>query len=648
MLKLKRFLSLFLALVVAVGICISAPMTIEAEAATQVDIILAHAQNIADNDPHAYDGYCLAFCGACYKAAGYAHYSMGDAYNAGSAWIISTSSTNIPVGALVFYGKEWSDPYGHVGIYAGNGKMYDARSASGGVKLRAFSTSDYRGWGWYGGIAPVGIPDPAETPTVKLSKTSLAYGETATVTWNSCARATRYWLSCWKEGEGGYQRLTYAVSGFSKTINTSDDILEPGNYSITICSYDQYNRESVGNWVKFTVLPKNYTVSYNANGGSNPPSSQTKTHGTNLTLSTTKPTKTGYTFKGWGTSASDTTVDYAPGSTYSANANITLYAIWSPNAYTVSYDANGGSGAPSSQTKYHDQNLTLSTTKPTRTGYNFMGWGTSTGDTSVNYEPGATYSSNANITLYAIWEKKTYTVTYRSGKDGTTNLPADQTKVYGQDLVLSTQIPTCPGYTFLYWHANFGSRSDYKPGDVYKEENVNMLVAQWKCNHTLNGTTIVNAKDPTYTEEGYTGDTKCNTCEEIIKTGTSVSKLTLGVPQVKTANATNGINVSWNSVNGAQSYIVYRKTYNTSTAKWGGWETLTTDCTATSYVDTKALLGVKYIYTTVAVAGDVKSSFVATSALLRDVAPTVKISNANAGINVTWNSVYGAQKYTVY
>ena len=147
-----------------------------------------------------------------------------------------------------------------------------------------------------------------------------------------------------------------------------------------------------------------YTISYNANGGSGAPSSQTKTYGTTLKLSSTKPKRTGYTFQGWGTSATDTSVNYAAGANYTSNANITLYAIWEANTYTVKYNANGGSGAPGNQTKTYGKTLTLSSTKPTRTNYIFKGWGTSASSTTVSYAAGASYTSNASITLYAIWE----------------------------------------------------------------------------------------------------------------------------------------------------------------------------------------------------------------------------------------------------
>ena len=70
----------------------------------------------------------------------------------------------------------------------------------------------------------------------------------------------------------------------------------------------------------------------------------------------------------------------------------------------MSYDANGGFGAPGSQTKTHGQDLTLSTVVPTRTNYNFKGWGTSASATSATYSAGGTYSTDEAITLYAVWE----------------------------------------------------------------------------------------------------------------------------------------------------------------------------------------------------------------------------------------------------
>lgn len=150
-----------------------------------------------------------------------------------------------------------------------------------------------------------------------------------------------------------------------------------------------------------------YTINYNANGGSGAPSSQTKKYKVDITLSSTKPTRTGYTFQGWAlteTDADDGTWYYQPGGTCARNENLTLYAVWKANTYTVKYNANGGTGAPGNQTKTHGVALTLSSTKPTRTNYNFKGWATSASATTATYAAGGSYKTNAAVTLYAVWE----------------------------------------------------------------------------------------------------------------------------------------------------------------------------------------------------------------------------------------------------
>ena len=74
------------------------------------------------------------------------------------------------------------------------------------------------------------------------------------------------------------------------------------------------------------------------------------------------------------------------------------------NVITVNYNANGGSGAPTSQDKYNTVDLTLSSTKPTRTGYAFVSWNTSIDGSGTSYQPGSKYTANESTTLYAIWK----------------------------------------------------------------------------------------------------------------------------------------------------------------------------------------------------------------------------------------------------
>lgn len=145
-----------------------------------------------------------------------------------------------------------------------------------------------------------------------------------------------------------------------------------------------------------------YTVSFNLNGASGSVSSRTKWYDEALSLPTAS--RTGYEFLGWDTSSSATTPDYAVGKNYTTNAGDTLYAVWKADTYRITYNANGGTGAPGYQTKTYDKTLKLSTTKPTRTNYAFLGWSTSKTAKAATYSAGGNYTANSAATLYAVWE----------------------------------------------------------------------------------------------------------------------------------------------------------------------------------------------------------------------------------------------------
>lgn len=102
----------------------------------------------------------------------------------------------------------------------------------------------------------------------------------------------------------------------------------------------------------------------------------------------------------------------------SGSITLTVDAL---ESYTVSFDANGGSGAPASQDKDYGKPLTLSKTKPTMDGFIFTGWNTSKDGSGASYQPGATYSSNESVTLYAQWTSSGPRVTsfsaYRSDSE---------------------------------------------------------------------------------------------------------------------------------------------------------------------------------------------------------------------------------------
>ena len=127
--------------------------------------------------------------------------------------------------------------------------------------------------------------------------------------------------------------------------------------------------------------------------------------------SITSPTieKTGYTIIGWNTNKNATTSTWNINTSKSISSSATYYPILKVNIYTITYKANGGSGGPSSQSyKYAPNgNIYLSSDRPSKTGYTFMGWSESPSATSASYSPGqwwGTHNAN-NYTLYAVWEK---------------------------------------------------------------------------------------------------------------------------------------------------------------------------------------------------------------------------------------------------
>lgn len=161
-----------------------------------------------------------------------------------------------------------------------------------------------------------------------------------------------------------------------------------------------------------------FKISYNANGGSGAPSTtdggSSSSSSKSVTLSSTKPTRSGYTFLGWSTDSSATSATYSAGSSYSFSYGTTpLYAVWQQASYTcyLAYNANGGSGAPSTQsytgTSTSNHTFTISSTQPTKTGYTFKGWADSSSATTPAYSSNGTISVGYNVTktIYAVWEK---------------------------------------------------------------------------------------------------------------------------------------------------------------------------------------------------------------------------------------------------
>lgn len=147
----------------------------------------------------------------------------------------------------------------------------------------------------------------------------------------------------------------------------------------------------------------------------------------------------------------------------------------------ITYNANNGSGAPGNQDKWYGESLYLSNTRPTRTGYTFRCWNTASNGTGTSYNPGEQYGPDpgGTVTLYAIWDINTWQVSYNA--NGGINTPASQTKVYGQNLTLSSDIPFKQDYNFIGWNTKAdGTGTNYASGATYTGNAALTLYAKWE------------------------------------------------------------------------------------------------------------------------------------------------------------------------
>lgn len=183
-----------------------------------------------------------------------------------------------------------------------------------------------------------------------------------------------------------------SVNGSCSVTSTSD-----ASYTLT-CS----GSFSFGDWYLYGVRVRCYIdgVQVATNAGYTTGSWQTTAHCSGSKAITR--THEGRNVP-WSVTYEDETVNGIGGLGESGS---TSGSVWVPAkpSYTVSYNANGGSGAPGSQTKWYNEELTLSSTVPTRTGYTFQGWATTSNATSATYAKGAKYTANSGATLYAVWK----------------------------------------------------------------------------------------------------------------------------------------------------------------------------------------------------------------------------------------------------
>ena len=272
--------------------------------------------------------------------------------------------------------------------------------------------------------------------------------------------------------------------------------------------------------LSINFVPNTTTIKYNANGGTGVPANQTKTYDTALKLSTKKPTRTGYTFTGWNTTAAGTGTKYASGgsiaaTSYPAASSATLYAQWVVNKYTLTAKGNATgvtipatsgwtvSGVNASKSvNYGATYGTLPT--PTRSGHTFAGWYTAaSGGTKVAT---TTKIGTANATIYAHWTPKNMTITYNA--NGGTGTMTSQTKKYGTALTLNPNKFVKSNSSFKGWNtAANGSGTQYSNKAVvaatsYPNSTAITLYAQWATNGATceewNGNTVTDTSSTSH------------------------------------------------------------------------------------------------------------------------------------------------------
>ena len=223
--------------------------------------------------------------------------------------------------------------------------------------------------------------------------------------------------------------ITFYTNGgvgslFSKSIGVGSFITLPTNkFTRTGYEFVGWNTSSDGTGISYTegqtITPwgnislyaqwkkKEYTITFNSNGGSGSMGSKTVSTGSSVTLPNSTFTRSGYEFDGWNISSDGTGTSYTDGQIITPSGNITLYAQWKKKEvyYTITFDSNGGSGSMSSKTVSAGTSFYLPINTFTRSGYEFVGWNTNSYGTGTSYTDGQFITPPGNISLYAQWKK---------------------------------------------------------------------------------------------------------------------------------------------------------------------------------------------------------------------------------------------------
>ena len=340
------------------------------------------------------------------------------------------------------------------------------------------------------------------------------------------------------ENTGILVRSGYTFKGW----NTSAD--GSGTVYITGVTFTM-GKSDVTLYAEWSLNPT-YSVTYNGNintGGTVPVDSNKYEEGKTVTIleNTGILVRSGYTFKGWNTSADGSGTVYITGVTFTmGKSDVTLYAEWSLNpTYSVTYNGNINTGGtvPVDSNKY-EEGKTVTILENTgilvRSGYTFKGWNTSADGSGTVYITGVTFTmGKSDVTLYAEWSlNPTYSVTYNGNINTGGTVPVDSNKYEeGKTVTIleNTGILVRSGYTFKGWNTSAdGSGTVYITGVTFTMGKSDVtLYAEWSKVYTVtyNGNGHSSGSVPTdskqYKEDAFI--TVCGNSGNLTKTGLNFS-----------------------------------------------------------------------------------------------------------------------------
>ena len=191
-----------------------------------------------------------------------------------------------------------------------------------------------------------------------------------------------------------------------------------------------------------------YTISYELNGGENAPNNPTSYNSDVQNMPILDATRENYDFAGWFT---ESTFENRITAIKSGDSGDKIfYAKWTPKAYKINYELNGGTQNPENLTSYNIESSDIALKNPTKEGYTFVGWFAD--ESLTNKVEKIEAGSTGDKTFYAKWDVITYSISYEL--DGGTQNPGNVTSYTILDETISLLSPSKFGYNFLGWFSD--------------------------------------------------------------------------------------------------------------------------------------------------------------------------------------------------